>query len=210
MKFLYIFILLFFCTSCKNKKSFDDLTFLKKDFIDSIIKENVDESPFFMDYHLKTVFFSKELISLFGELTVYDHLPHGWHRYEGKTYIKIAGKFYEILLNDLFTTPKQKESLRSYCEKNLKIKTDKITYFSDEEPLLTKLDFDLINTFVIDEHFLIIIFQRYSVGGLYDTPFVVKIPYEDLKNMWNPNNSLVKIWPKIIHEKEFTSSFDEF
>ena len=46
-----------------------------------------------MQYFLETIFFSKDFISLFGTLDVCDCLPHGRHRYEGKSYIKIGGQF---------------------------------------------------------------------------------------------------------------------
>lgn len=202
--FLFIF---FTCISCTKKDKLDDLNFLKKDFLLSIFTENVDESPFFMNYNFRTVFFSKELISLFGEIIVYDHLPHGWSRYEGKTFCRIKEKFQEITLNDLFTTPKQKEFLRSYCESNLK--KHKCSYFFGNEPLDTKLDLNYINTFVVDNDFLIIIFQPYVVGGCIDGPFNVKIPYGELKDKWNPKNPLISILKKVSEVKDYTSAFDK-
>lgn len=117
---------------------------------------------------MKTVFFSKDLISLFGEINVYDCMPHGWKRYEGKTYVKMKEQFKEINLNDLFTSNSQREFLRSYCENYLK--NDSMTYFGGENPLIEKLDSEKIRTFVIDDQFLTIIFQPYvavsSADGL--------------------------------------------
>ena len=87
-----------------DTKLLDDLNSIKRDFIQSIFEENFDESPFSINYSLRTVFFSTDLISLFGDIFVYNHLPHGWSYYESKTFYKTNGKFKEITLEDLFTT----------------------------------------------------------------------------------------------------------
>ena len=106
-------------------------------------------------------------------------MPHGWKRYEGKTYVKIKGQFKEIDLNDLFTSNNQKEFLRGYCENCLK--NDSLTYFGGKDPLKEKLAFEDIRTFVIDERYLSIIFQPYIAVSSADGPFVVKIPLDHLK-----------------------------
>jgi len=216
MKFqcLYSAILLITLSGCQNsenKKALDNLNFIKEDFIFSIFEENVDESPFHINYAFRTVFFSKELISCFGAINVYDHLPHGWGCYEGKTFCKINGRFKQITLNDLFTTPKQKEFLRSYCEDSLKNtnKQSGCTYFSGEDPLYTSLDYNRIRTFVIDDQFLIIIFQPYSVGGYGDGPFFVKIPYDILSDQWDPANPLISALSNAIASQAYSSSWEE-
>ena len=174
-----------------------------------IFEENVDESPFHIGYNLRTVFFSKEVISLFGEISVYNHMPHGWGYYEGKTLYKKDGEIKEITLADLFTTPNQREFLRAFCENNLKNRNEQHSYFSGQEPLYTTLAAKDIHTFVIDDKQLIIIFQPYSVGGCGDGPFIVKIPYSILKDHWNPDNPLAPLLEKIISSKMYTSSWNE-
>ena len=203
--FLVIISLLF--NACQdNFSSLDDLNAIKTDFINSILEENFDESPFHINYSFRTVFFSKDLISLFGEIHVYNHLPHGWSLYESKTFCKVNGKFKEITLENLFPTPQQKEFLRSYCEASLK--KDPCTYFSGNDVLYTTLDQTQLHTFVLDDQFLIIIFQPYSVGGCGDGPFHVKIPYQDLKDKWNSDNFLIPVLNRVLLSKDFTSSWD--
>lgn len=156
-----------------------------------------------MRYSLRTVLVSKELISLFGEVSLYTHLPHGHGDYEGKTYCKINNRFKEIFLDDIFTTSEQKEFLRSYCEKNLQQQPR--TYFSGSKPLCKHLEINDIKTFVLDDRFLILIFQPYCAGNYVDGPVVVKIPYDELKDRWDPENPIALIIP-ITH---FTSSWDK-
>src|SRR5579863_5806557 len=81
----------------------DDLSGLKKRFIAEVLEGAVDECPFDLSYNLRTVFHSKELISLFGEFQQYTHLPHSWARYEGRTFYKKNGKFIQLVLKDLIT-----------------------------------------------------------------------------------------------------------
>jgi Protein of unknown function (DUF3298) len=174
----------------------------KTNFINTIFDSEVDDSPFSMSYSLRTVLFSKEIISLFGHTDVYTHLPHSWGHYEGKTYCKINGKFKEVSLNDIFTTTEQKEFLRDYCESDLKHRS--YWYFGGDEPILTQLDADAIHTFVVDEKSLIIVFSPYSVGNYVDGPHIIQIPYEELKDHWNPKNPIATLLPLA----DFTSSWD--
>ena len=133
------------------------------------------------------------------------HLPHGWIRYEGKTYVKTNGSFKEITLNDLFPQPSQKEFLRSYCENFLKNHGD-CSYFQGTDPLRDHLDQELIKVFVVDHESLILVFQPYAVGGFADGPFTVKIPFTELIGKWQAGNPLEKQLPIT---KNFLSSWDK-
>jgi hypothetical protein len=211
MKFLTLFFLAFLVlVGCKNDgrdKICDNLNRVKTEFLHSICEENADESPFFLHYTFRTVFFSKKVVSLFGEMNVYDHLPHGWARYEGKTFCKIHGTFREITLDDLFDTPSRKEFVRKYCEDVLK--RDPCSHFAGREPLMTGLNQEDVHTFVIDDKFLRIIFEPYAVGGFADGPFVVSIPYDTLKGQWKPSNPLTDLLAEVITSESYTSSWDE-
>src|ERR1700722_2366607 len=200
-------LLLIGCHHKENNIKADDLNSIKKNFLISILESEIEEDPFHMNYELRTVFFSKNIVSLFGEIHVYDHLPHGWWRYEGKTLCSLQGKLQEIKLWDLFSTADQKEFLRKYCENALK--ADSISYFSGENPLRTRLEYEDLRTFVIDNKFLIVFFQPYTVGGLGDGPCQVKIPYEHLKNKWNTSHPLPLLLDKTVSSKSYTASWDQ-
>lgn len=162
----------------------DNLSTLKSEFLQQICTNSeIEEGPFCFNYRFRTVFFSDDVVSLFGELIVHDRLPRGWKRYEGKTLYKIEGQWKEIALNDLFQTKEQKEFLRAACETGLK--DDPMSHFSGDSPIYTTLKHDDIHTFVVDEQNLIVVFQPYSVGGCSDGPIQVKIPLSDLDLNWN-------------------------
>jgi hypothetical protein len=193
------------CSSDSNK-GLDNIEEIKKDFIKAILTESVlDEGPFQMNYHLRTILFSDNVVSLMGELFVYDHLPHGWTRYEGKTYVKTNGSFREITLDDLFPQNNQREFVRSYCEKFFKHHAD-CSYFQGIDPLCHHLDPKLIKTFVMDHESLILVFQPYTVGGCADGPFTVKILFKELRGKWQIDNPLEKHLPIT---KNFLSSWDK-
>ncbi|HSX11992.1 MAG TPA: RsiV family protein [Rhabdochlamydiaceae bacterium] len=196
----FCFFLLFLLSACGDT---NNLSLTKQDFIEKLFEGHPNEGPFQMRYSLRTVLFSKEVISLFGETDLYSGLPHGSGFYEGKTYCKINGKYQEITLNDFFTTSDQKEFLRQYCEKTLK--TQPSSYFSGNAPLRTDLKISDINTFVIDGSCLIIIFQPYAVSNYVDGPFVVRIPFDDLKRYWNLKNPLALLLPL----RNFISSWEK-
>lgn len=203
------YFLLFALTTCYSKidARFNNLEEVKKDFLTSILTEScLDEGPFQMDYHLRTILFSDNVVSLMGEVFVFAHLPHGWIRYEGKTYIKTDGSFKEITLDDLFPHGGQKEFLRSYCENALKNDKDTCNYFQGTDPLRDHLDQELIKVFVVDHESLILIFQPYAVGGFADGPFTVKIPFHDLLGNWQFGNPLDQQLPIT---KNFLSSWDK-
>lgn len=195
---------------CENRQSEfteDDLNTVKKEFLNNIFLAEIEEGPFHMHYSLKTVFFSKNLISLFGEINVYDCMPHGWKSYEGKTYVKRGGQFKEIALGDLFTSNSQKEFLRRYCENFLK--KDSRTYFGGEDPFKGKLNLGDVRSFVIDNRYLTIILQPYVAVSSADGPFVIKIPFEQLKGQWDTRGIIYPFLQKIISSKEFISSSDD-
>ncbi len=207
MRLIYLFLLLIFaaCSSDSNKR-LDNIDEIKKDFIGTILSESaLDEGPFQMNYHLRTTLFSDHVVSLMGEVFVYDHLPHGWIQYEGKTYVKTDGSFKEIKLDEVFPQASQKEFLRSYCESFLK-KDNNCNYFQDPDPLCDHLDQALIKVFVVDHESLILVFQPYAVGGFADGPFTVKIPFTELMGKWQAGNPLEKQLPI---NKNFLSSWDK-
>lgn len=206
MRISYLFLLLIL-TACSSEsdKRLDNIEEIKKDFIATILTESIlDEGPFQMNYNLRAVLFSDNVVSLMGDIFVFAHLPHGWKQYEGKTYIKTNGFFKEITLNDLFPQSSQKEFLRNYCENLLK-NDNNCTYFQGTEPLCDHLDQELIKAFVVDHESLILIFQPYAVGGFADGPFIVKIPFTELIGKWQTGNLLEKELPIT---KNFLSSWD--
>lgn len=201
-----LLLVIFTACSSDSNKEFSSIEEIKKDFISTILTESfLDEGPFQMNYRLRAILFSDNVVSLMGDTFVFAHLPHGWIRYEGKTYVKTNGSFKEISLNDLFPRSGQKEFLRSYCENFLKNDNTR-NYFQGVDPLRDHLDQELIKVFVVDHESLILVFQPYAVDGFADGPFVVKIPFAELIGKWEPDNPLERQLPIT---KNFLSSWDK-
>jgi hypothetical protein len=214
-------LLLFALTSCTKPDNdpLKNLNACKQEFINEILKQSSNESPFHMSYSLTTTLFSDNVISLFGQISIYDHLPHERKRYEGLTFFKTQGKLVSISLQELFSTSIEKEWLRNYCEQFLKTDAIASSYFSGKTPLLTCLDYNLIHAFILEPEALCVIFQPYTVAGMTDSPPVIKIPYEKLKVHWNPSNPLVKhvpftpitgSWPEIAGEPDELAANQKF
>lgn len=194
------------CGSQKKESDLDDFQNIKKSFLFSVLQEDSNESPFYLNYALRTVFFSKDIVSFFGEISACEHPSRAWSRYEGKTFCKVGQKFKEVKLWDLFKTANQKEFLRQYCENDLRSRS--ISYFSGEEPLRKRLDLEDIHTFIIDDKCLIILFQPYVAGGLVDGSLHVKIPYEDLGDRWDVLSPLALLLPEAIFSKSYIASWE--
>jgi len=136
----------------------------------------------------------------------YTNLPHGHGHYEGKTYYKSKGGWQQLALNDLFTNNEGKEFLRACCEKDLR--QQQASYFSDHTFPKRMLNFSDIHTFVINQYFLIVVFQPYIAGSYADGPFIVKIPFESLKNKWKDFHPFCKVLVNVIASKNYVSSWD--
>jgi hypothetical protein len=93
--------------------------------------------------------------------------------------------------------------------KRFNLKNQPISYFAGEDVLRTALSQDDLDTFVIDDQFLILIFQPYTAGSYADGPFFVKIPYEHAKNMWDNDNPLALLIGDVISSGQFISSWNE-
>lgn len=180
------------------RKQADDLNALKQEFIASILQADVNESPFDLFYTFRTVFFSNEIVSFFGEANVYDQ-DSNWAYFEAKTYYKNNGKFTPITLNDLFSTPQQKDFLKNYIEKVAK---------ANKVESCSPIDQNYLQSFALREKSLLVVLQP-KVGVCDRDPMIVSIPFDSLKDLWNVENPIAKALPQVLESKSFTSSWDE-
>lgn len=180
------------------RKQADDLNSLKQEFIASILEADVNESPFDLYYTFRTVFFSNDIVSFFGEANVYDQ-DSNWEFYEAKTYFKDNGKFTALTINDLFSTPQQKDFLKSYIEKVAK---------ANQVESCDPVDQNYTQSFTLREKALLVILQPKS--GVCDRqPMIVSIPFDTLAGQWNPENPIARTLPQVLQSKSYTSSWDE-
>jgi len=209
-KLLWCYLIVVLLTSCQQQdiksNTMNDLSGFRSEFFKKALSSNIEEAPFGFNYSLRTIFFSKNVVSLFAELTVQDRLPHGKKQYEGKTFYKSGDQWRELHLGELFHTQDQKETLRKACENGLK--NISLSYFSGNPPLRTTLAYDDIDTFVIDSHHLIIVFQPYSVGGRIDTPFTIKIPLTSIQSYGKESHSIFSLLAKTVESDLYISCWD--
>ena len=205
-KWLLSILLLLFSCQDQNAHLLDHLSSLKKEFLAEVLEGSIDECPFHLSYDLRTIFYSKQLISLFGEWHQYTHLPHGWTRYEGRTFYKQGGKFTPLTLHHLFPTIEKMEFIRKYCENILK--TDPCSYFSGADPLRTTLAFEDLHTFALDHQSLILVFQPYTVAGATDGPPIVRILWTELQGIVNSSHPCYAILTEVLDSKSFISSWN--
>ena len=204
----FLLILLGVLCGCEKNGEIDvdNLNSEKNEFFTRVFESELGEGPYFLNYSLSTVFFSNDIVSVFGEFSRYTNFPHDTTCYEGKTFCRVNGKFKLIHFDDLFTMPKQKEFVRDFCENILKSRS--VGYFGENPPLRDQLDLKEIQTFLIHEHYLVIVFQRYVVAGLTDYPITLKIPYIVLKDHINPNNLLIPLLEKTVASQSYISSWE--
>lgn len=207
--FLYLFIFLSVFVGCEKNSEIDvdNLNSEKSDFLSRVFEGELEDGPFFLNYSLSTVFLSNDAVSIFGEFTRYTNFPHDNKCYEGKTFCRVNGKFKLISFDDLFSTTEQKKFIKKYCEDALK--NESIGYYGEDPPLRDQLDLKEIQTFLIHEDFLVIVFQRYVVAGLDDYPTTLKIPYNIIEGHINPNNPLIPLLKKAVASKSFISSWED-
>lgn len=180
------------------RKQADDLNALKQEFIASILEANVDESPFDLYYTFRTVFFSNDIVSFFGEANVYDQ-DSNWEFFEAKTYYKNNGKFSPITLNDLFVTTQQKDFLKNYIEK---------VATTNQVDACNPIEQNYQHSFTLTDKSILVVLQP-KIGVCDKEPLIVSIPYESLKDQWKPDNPIAKALPQILESKSYTSGWDE-
>lgn len=180
------------CSSPSNQKS-DTMEDLKRDFMSNLITIGhlPDEGPFKMTYEVESVLVSDHVVSLLG--TAFNDNPHGWMRTEGKTYVKSAGSFKELTLDDLFPQVSQNEFLRSYCKKFCEQSLD--PSYLETDPPIAHLEIEDINVFFVDQDSLVLIFHLKGYHETVDSVFKVKIPFAELTGKWEQNNPLERQLP---------------
>ena len=140
-------------------------------------------------YSLYPIYCSPDLVSIYGSKYYYWNLPHGSLKYVSKIFWQKNGSIYQLKLSDLFL-PKHKnlQFLLRYCEKYFKSR--KSGYYAYEDPEWPKLRTDHLETFVLTEKGLLLIFQYYVVDGWNDDPITLLIAYSDLVPFMNPDGPL--------------------
>lgn len=175
-----------------------DISSLKEDFIAKSFKGNTKESPYELNYSLKTVFYSPEIISLLEETNLYDSSTGDKEFFQGKTFYKSNDKFIEAKLSDLFNTNTQKEFLTKTIANSVK---------KGNGTLCEPLDQNYDQSFLLNDSSLILILQ--PTEKCEDRPHFIGIDYNKLKEEWNPSSPLARLLPEALQSKSYTTNWDE-
>ncbi len=179
-----------------NKKLEEVATDLFQKFVEEekLSKEvyNNDFGGCYLNYELIPFSCFPNLISVYGSKSQSRDCPHGWTHHEGKNFWQHENTIVEIGLKDLFI----KDSgwcnfLLHYCDHYFK--STGYGYYSMVDYFVPELEAKDLETFVLTERGLTIIFRSYRVGGWADGPDVITIPYNSLNGFIDPKGPLKEI-----------------
>lgn len=164
-----------------------------KKWFDRIVQEErssneIWEEEYGVSYELFPVFFQPDLISIFGS-EFQGRGGHGCSYYEGKTYWQTGDLVLELNFDDLFICGSDyRNFILLYCENAFK--TSGYGYYSCRTEFLPELSQRDLDTFVLTNKGLMIIFSAYKVGGWADGPDTITIPYSTIKQFIDPSGPL--------------------
>jgi hypothetical protein len=143
-------------------------------------EEDADERVF--HYELNLVSSTPFLMSFYGSNYQYCGGAHGTMQYITKTFWNQGETIHELTLNDLFL-PGYREWLFQYCESYFKL--NRCGYYSYEDYSWVGFNPENIDSFLLTEKGLLLIFQNYVIGGFDDYPVTLLIPYAELTSIAN-------------------------
>lgn len=153
-----------------------------------LCEEEGDERTF--HYSLYPVFSTPTLISFYGNS--HQHLggAHGSVHYITRTFWQNGGTICELSLDDLFL-PGTRERLFHLCKSYFE--TRRCGYYSHDDHSWVGFGSGDLDSFVLTEKGLLLIFQNYVVSGYEDEPITLLFPYNNLSTIVNPNGPLVQL-----------------
>lgn len=143
-------------------------------------EEDADERIF--HYELNLVCSTPFLISFYGSKYQYSGGAHGSVRYITKTFWKQDETIRELTLDDLFLTG-YREWLFQYCEDYFKL--NRCGYYSYDDYSWVGFNPEDLDSFLLTEKGLLLIFQNYVISGYDDYPVTLLIPYIELTPIAN-------------------------
>ena len=139
-------------------------------------------------YELNLVYSTPFLMSFYGSNYQYCGGAHGSVRYITKNFWRQGETIRELTLNDLFL-PGYREWLFQYCEDYFK--SNRCGYYSYDDYSWVGFSPEDLDSFILTEKGLLLIFQNYVISGYDDYPVTLLIPYVELTSIANYN----KPWP---------------
>jgi hypothetical protein len=158
----------------------------------SIPQENVwedEDNEYIFRYSLYPIYCGRNFISICGYEFRCLGSSHGSQSYVGKTFWEKDGTIHELNLDDLFDqNHKDRQFLFQYCENHFK--SNKHGYYYYEDFSWVNFRPDHLDTFILTEKGLLLIFQDYVISGPDDYPSTLLIPYSILAHIANPDGPI--------------------
>jgi hypothetical protein len=158
---------------------------------ESLWEEDGDE--FVLAGGLLPVYFDQDVICFYGCWYRYSGGAHGSWQYETRTFGRKDDSIKEISFDDLFA-PVSREWLFKFCRRHFI--ENKVGYYADDDRSWIPFNQDSLDAFVLTEKGLLLIFQNYTVGGLYDEPITLLIPFKELTHMIKADTPIAQICRK--------------
>ncbi len=141
-------------------------------------EEDADERIF--HYKLNLVCSTPFLMSFYGSEYQYYGGAHGTVRYITKTFWKQDETIRELTLDDLFL-PGYREWLFQYCEDYFKL--NRCGYYSYDDYSWVGFNPENLDSFLLTEKGLLLIFQNYVISGYDNYPVTLLVPYVELTSI---------------------------
>jgi hypothetical protein len=154
-------------------------------------------------YDLSLVHSAPDLMSFYGSKYQYTGGVHGSVQYITKTFSQRDDTIHELSLGNLFL-PGYREWLFQYCEDHFK--SNRCGYYDDDDHSWIGFNPEHLDTFLLTEKGLLLIFQNYVVSGYDDYPMTLLIPYTKLSPIVNPDSlfSVDHLWTTGIQKRAIT------
>ena len=151
-------------------------------------------------YDLDLVYSTPVLMSFYGSKYEYCGGAHGSIQYITKTFWQRDDTIWELSLDDLFL-PGSREWLFRYCEDYFK--SNQCGYYSYDDYSWVGFNSEHLDSFLLTEKGLLLIFQNYVVSGYDDYPMSVLIPYAKLVSIVNPDSPCLYVNNSCLKTKAF-------
>ncbi len=147
---------------------------------ENLWEEDADELVF--HYELDLVCSTLLLMSFYDSKYQYCGGAHASVRNITKNFWRQGKTISELTLNDLFL-PGYREWLFHYCEDYFKL--NRCGYYSYDDYSWVGFNPENLDSFLLTEKGLLLIFQNYVISGFDDYPVTLLIPYAELTSIAN-------------------------
>jgi hypothetical protein len=147
-----------------------------------LYEEDGDERTLFYDLHL--VYEKPHLLEFYGSHYQYTGGAHGMEKFITKVFWQDGEHISALTLDDLLL-PHGRDLLYHHC--HTYFKESRGGYYSyDDIDDWDPFQPEHLDTFLLTDEGLLLIFQNYTVCGLMDEPITLLVPHKELRSILKP------------------------